>query len=419
MKAGERGGWWREEARLCLALFAVALVLRIAAVLYINAFYSTYVFAPDSQLYDGLARSLLAGEGYAIGGDHREFTRIAPVFPVYLAILYAVFGRSVEVVGFANAVVGSLTCLIVYALARKILVRWAAALAALLVAGYWEFLFWTPFVLKETLALFLFTGALLLMSESAERRSGKVAFVSGCALGVASLARYPHVGFVPFLVGFLLSTDRARLRRLILPVVAGIVLATSPWVVRNYLVFGEVVLSSHGPARQLYITHAPGKVEDVRGYAGPEGLDLKAVDAMDRQFTSVYQRERNYLRAVLDAMASNPGGTARLVGAKVVNMWRPTWEKFRFPVRIPFAASYFLLLALGAVGLVLYARADGVSLLHLVLIYYVVAHTIFWAEIRNRVYLMPYIILFAAYAVQVVAARRPGARQASPGGGDV
>ncbi len=64
-----------------------------------------------------------------------------------------------------------------------------------------------------------------------------------------------------------------------------------------------------------------------------------------------------------------------------------------------------LLLALGGLGFVLYLRAEGPGLLHLVVFYYIVVHTIFWAEIRDRVYLMPYIIVFAAYAVQVVGVR--------------
>lgn len=424
MRAWEGGRWWREEARLCLALFAVALILRVAAVVYTNRSYDTYLFAPDSRLYDGLAQSLVAGEGYAINGDHREYTRIAPIFPIYLAVLYGLFGRGVQIVGLANAVVGSLTCLVVYGIGRRLLSRWAAMLAALSMAAYWEFLFWTPFVLKETLALFLFTGAVLLVTQSMENGSRKLGVASGGVLGLAILARYPHLGFVPFLISWLLvSRDRARLRRLVLPVVAGVTLAMLPWLGRNYVVFGELVLSNHGPARQLYVTHAPGKIADVRGYAGPEGLDLEAVERMDRQFVSVRERERNYLQAVVEAVASNPRRTARLVAAKVVNMWRPTWKKLQlqFPViHIPFAVSYAILLALGLVGLVLHARAmRRLSLLHVVLLYYLAAHTLWWAEIRNRVYLMPYIIVFAAYAVQVVATRRPRAHVERLASGDV
>ena len=418
VRAEEGRGWWRDEGCLCLILFAVALGLRVAAVAYINRSYNTYLFAPDSRLYDGLAQSLAAGEGYAIGGDHREYTRIAPAFPLYLAVLYGLFGRSVQIVGMANAVVGSLTCLVVYGIGRKLLSRRAAALAGLIATAYWEFLFWTPFVVKETLALFLFSGALLVVLESMERESRAVAFLGGCALGLASLTRYPHLAFLPLLVGaFMLCTDRKRLRRLILPLVVGVGLALAPWLARNYVVFGEVLLSNHGPARQLYLTYGPGKVKDTRGYAGVEGLDLKVVEEMDQQPTSVHAREQSYLRSVLAQVVTDPWRVARLVGAKVVNMWRPTWVKleFQFPIiYIPFAVTYAMVLALGVVGLVLHARAAGrLSLLHVVLIYYLGAHTLWWAEIRNRMYLMPYLILFGAYAVQAIAARRLRVRQAS------
>ncbi len=424
MRDGGGRGWWRDEGRLCLALFAVALVIRIATVVYVNRYYNTLAFASDAPVYDALAKSLAAGEGYAIGGDHREYTRIAPVFPIYLAVLYSLFGRSVQIVGMANAVVGSLTCVVVYAVGRKLLSRWAAALAGFIAAAYWEFLFWTPFVLKETLALFLFSGGLLLVLESMERGSRKVAFLGGSALGLASLARYPHLAFFPFLVGaFMLSADRKRLRTLILPLVVGGGLALTPWLARNYVVFGEVLLSNHGPARQLYFIHGPGKVEHTRGYAGFEGVDLKVADEIDQQLTSVHAREGSYLRSFLAEMATDPWRVARLVGAKVVNMWRPTWEKFQFQfpvIHMPFAVTYAILLALGLVGLVLHAcAARRLSLLHVVLLYYLAAHTIWWAEIRNRVYLMPYVIVFAAYAVQVIATRWPGTWQAAPGGDDV
>lgn len=383
---------------------------------YVNRSYSSFLFAPDSRLYDGLARSVAAGEGYSIGGDHREYTRIAPAFPVFLAGLYLLFGLDVQIVGLANAVVGSLTCLVVYALGRKFLARWAAALAGFATAAYWEFLFWTPFVLKETLALSLFSGALLLIWKSMERGSRRVALLGGAALGLASLARYPHLVFLPFLVGALMaSPDRKKLRILILPLVVGTVLTLTPWLIRNYIVFGEVLLSNHGPARALYLSHGPGKLEDLRGYAGVEGLDSAVIEQMDQQFASVSRRERSYTRAFVAQVAADPWRLARLVGAKIVNMWRPTWEKFRFPIWILFAVVYAIVLTAGLAGLVLQVRETGrLSLLHVVLLYYVAAHTLWWAEIRNRVYLMPYVILFAAYAAQIAAARWFPSRSAFP-----
>ena len=87
-------------------IIAIALLVRLGWVLFAPALPTS-----DFATYNGLAHRLANGLGYP-----NSFR--VPGYPLFLAALYTLFGDCLLVPNLANAVMGTLTCLFTYLIAR-------------------------------------------------------------------------------------------------------------------------------------------------------------------------------------------------------------------------------------------------------------------------------------------------------------
>ena len=79
------------------AILALSLAVRLLGVAYMNRHLAWNLVPPDTRgVYRPLALSFADGHGYQLGGDLREATRVAPLFPVYLAGVYRVESPTVS-----------------------------------------------------------------------------------------------------------------------------------------------------------------------------------------------------------------------------------------------------------------------------------------------------------------------------------
>ncbi len=105
------------EARALLPVFGIALVLRVAFVLWAPA-----GLVSDADYYHGHALALMNGNGYT-NADGSPAILWMPGWPAFLAGLYAIFGPAVRVAQFANALLGAGTAAIVCALGSRLFDR--------------------------------------------------------------------------------------------------------------------------------------------------------------------------------------------------------------------------------------------------------------------------------------------------------
>src|SRR5436190_23480173 len=91
-----------------LLIFAVALAVRLVNIYQLKstAFFETLL--GDANGYDQWAQRLAAGDW--IGTD--VFYQ-APLYPYFLGVVYAIFGRDLLVVRVIQAVIGSASCVLV------------------------------------------------------------------------------------------------------------------------------------------------------------------------------------------------------------------------------------------------------------------------------------------------------------------
>jgi 4-amino-4-deoxy-L-arabinose transferase-like glycosyltransferase len=215
---------------------------------------------PDERRYTVPAVNMLAGRGFSVSLDppYLPSKQAMPLYPLFIAGVYAVFGRHNVAVRIAQDLLDLITCVLIAFVSFSLApmrVRYAAALAALAIYGFlsWFTLHWTRFVLTETLAVFLTTLAIAAAVLAIDRRWFWA--VAGGVCGLALLTRGDSVLLIAAF-GLFLMFQIARTRSLasvgsLLIFSAATLLVMAPWVVRNYVSFGklEPLASEYGFAR--------------------------------------------------------------------------------------------------------------------------------------------------------------------------
>ncbi len=206
--------------------------------------------ASDAAYYDSDAQSLLAGYGYVHAIPSRPF------FILFLAGLHALMGQEYARIVLGQTVIFALLPLALYFLGRKMHSRTAGVVVALLaIFREWTSL-WaasearvsnTKMLLSEFITtLVLIAFLLLVMRWFREKRNGPfLAFASGGMLGLQLLLRTQIAFIAPGIILLALLVSRGDWKRWIaqsLLFAAGLILAISPWVLRNYTITGSASL---------------------------------------------------------------------------------------------------------------------------------------------------------------------------------
>src|SRR3989442_3581319 len=116
-------------APAALVIFAVAFTLRIVHIWQMrNAPFFTLLMG-DARGYDEWAQRIAGGDW--IG---RDVFYQPPLYPYFLASIYWIAGRSPTLVRIAQAVIGSCSCVLIAAAARRLFSARAGLLAGLMLA---------------------------------------------------------------------------------------------------------------------------------------------------------------------------------------------------------------------------------------------------------------------------------------------
>src|SRR6266581_1519514 len=132
-----------------LVIFAVAFTLRIIHIWQMrNAPFFTLLMG-DARGYDEWAQRIAGGDW--IG---RDVFYQAPLYPYFLASIYWIAGRSPTLVRIAQAVIGSCSCVLIAAAARRLFSARAGLLAGLILAVYAPAIFFDSLLQKSVLDVF-------------------------------------------------------------------------------------------------------------------------------------------------------------------------------------------------------------------------------------------------------------------------
>jgi 4-amino-4-deoxy-L-arabinose transferase-like glycosyltransferase len=343
------------------AILALAFALRLAhwwAVRH-QPFFAW--LAMDSQEYDRWAREIAAGDWL---GSQVFFQ--APLYPYLLAVLYVLFGRSLDAVYLVQIALAVAGCWALYRAGREMAGEKAGLGAALLAAIYGPFLFYDVQLLKESPAVAA-TSFLLWALAAARARPGTGRWlVAGALLGILALLRENALLLVPFLLPLAWTREGrgpAFVRRGG-ALVAGLALVLLPVAVRNGLVGGSFLPTTSQGGVNFYIGNnpqadgtyqpiVPGKQIPALERREPARL---AEQAAGRRLTAG-EVSRYWLGRSLAWVRREPGAFARLQMRKLGMFW--SWYEW------PDAVDYYHVKTLSPVLRLPLLEFGGVVLLAL------------------------------------------------------
>jgi len=368
---------------------------------------------PDSIEFQRHAMNLLDRGIYSYDGVAPDRMR-QPLYPLFLAGVYRLFGTDNYFVYAIQVVIGTATVFLTWHLARRLGARGATALlAAFILACYPPFLRLSGMILTESVStlLWVLTGCLFVSSATQPRLGSHLAL--GAAVGIHTLCRAATALLPIPLVLYFWHVWRSTRSA----VVAGAIVATAfavvvmPWGVRNYVTLGSpTVVSTEGGATFFFGTHADRDAIWAEGMWGFVQSDEMRSIIGNEYYIS--ERADTLLRAAAwRQLAEQPVRTVLrgIVGAVKPWLYMPgglTVSKARPWLWGPVISLPIVLLLLALYGVL--TRRDPLTTITLLGFpaYVTAMMPLFLAHPRQVLPLFPFLAIGAAMGVERVISRQ-------------
>jgi len=392
-----------------LLIFVVALVVRLIHIWQLQGtpFFDTLL--GDANGYDKWAQRLAAGDW--IGTD--VFYQ-APLYPYFLGVVYAIFGRDLLIVRVIQAAIGSASCVLLGLAAARLFSKRVGTIAGLALALWAPAIFFDSLLQKSVLDMFFMCLSLWLISGIREQGTGIRAWVPivlGCSMAALSLTRENGLLLVAVVALWLWFSDRRR----ILYFATGLAIVFAPVVARNYSVDGGFYLTTSQFGSNFYIGNNPnadGTYASIRfGRGAPEfeRLDAKEVaeESVGRAL-SPSEVSSFWTGRALGYITSQPLSWLKLTGRKILLLFnrsemldteaQESYAEFSVVLRVLGWVTHFgLLVPLALVGVIAtWPDRRRLLIVHALALAYAASVVMFFVFARYRYPLVPFLILFAA-----------------------
>jgi tetratricopeptide (TPR) repeat protein len=403
----------------------VALSLRLLHVWQMHGSVFFSVLMGDSRGYDAWAREIAAGAWLG-----RDVFYQAPLYPYFLAAVYAVFGHDLLAVRVIQAVLGSVACVALGSAVHRLVSPRAGLVAGLMLACYPPAIFFDGLIQKSVLDV-LFACLILaviarLTTEGDDARAGAAL---GVVLGAFALTR-ENALLLAAIVLFWMWTRRGL--RAAAVVAAGLAIVLVPVAARNYAVGGGFYLTTSQFGSNLYIGNNPqasGSYMSLRaGRGSPEFERLDATALAEQaagQALTPAQVSSYWTNRTLAFITSDPGSWLRLLARKAWLLINATeiidteaqesHAEYSWPLGWLGPIWHFgVLLPLGVLGMaVLWRERRRLWIVYALTAAYAMSVVVFFVVARYRLPLVPFVALFAAAGMLALGRRHVPAMAAA------
>lgn len=421
----------RSSKWLCLCvIFALCFTLRVGVGAVIDA---TVPVIKRADVYSDIAANMVRGHGFVAEVNGAPITWRAPLYPAFLAVIYALFGEHNETgVFLAQSALDSISAVLIFWMGTRLFTESVGFFSAVVFALHPISAYYSLRFMSEplfTLAFVATTAAWFAAVQSLR----PVAFMGvGASVAVAALVKPVALGLWPFLAGCALYRLRNEPRRAGIVVIAltvACLLVLAPWALRNYGVTGQLVAVATGGGYALWLgnqTVSEGQEDwEVDDVTRAHLLELRnavfaTAEVSDHRVASVSnsgvirsfiqpvnitpEEDRAFLHAAWREIASHPVDSAMLAVRKFFRFW---FSIFLSENR--WAQSYIvifqsLFLAFAVLGMMEAKRRGGTLFLLLPpVVFLTVVHAVMFATIRYSIPTLPIMtILMVAGLREVV-----------------
>ncbi len=249
-------------------IFLVAVVLRIAFAFYFQQFMwgEFRFFHPDTPTYLNSFMNLLNYGSYCFDLEVPDSCLYRlPTYPFFLGINYLAFGDYAWVsVSIIQAIVDAVTCCLAVAIVRQLTVNTIAPLVVAILFVFNPFtIVWVPQQMPETLAVFLVVFSIYLIVAAGGRATYLI--VSAGLFVLAVWSKQYILAIVPPVIFFMAcGSARDKYIKGVLVFFLAFAFFYSPWIVRNYIGYGQFAPLS-------------GKTTGARHYLADYGAAMKFI----------------------------------------------------------------------------------------------------------------------------------------------
>jgi 4-amino-4-deoxy-L-arabinose transferase-like glycosyltransferase len=374
----------------------------------------------DPDNYLPLARSLVAGEGYALGGRPTAYR--PPLYPILLSPFVLVLGnQSLLGVALLHLALGGATVWLTAAAAKGSgMPAVRQALAALIVASDPVLVWQSRSVMTETPSAFL----VALTLAGTIRRGWSGAVLGGLGLGLLALCRPSGIAAAGLVIAAALLVPPGSWRERLLRgglIAAALVLCLLPWTIRNAYVIGEPICGTTHGGYTLALANNPTYYHEVLygapGQVWTGALQWQWWDSVNRATAGMSEPQADrYLRDSVFRLARNrPPEFARAVVHRLDHFWGlfPSGSVYSRPMRwasLAWTLPLWIALALGLFRIDLWRWPRIVAPLFCV--GFTAVHAFYWTDMRMRAPVVPAIAVIAASASLARRAPRQGSAPA-------
>lgn len=413
---GRRKLLLRNERLWLLAIFLLALTVRLIYLSQIktNPFFHHPIV--DCRTYDSMAVRIAAGDWV---GNEVFFQ--APLYPYFLALIYRIFGHDYYIARLIQLILGSLSCVLVYLVAKRVFNSVVAIIASVILATYSLLFFFEGELLSPVLLVFLNLSLILLLLRAREKPTSSRWFVAGIIAGLSTVAKATILLFLPFVVLWVWLVFRGREpnRRLFshaLTFFVGTALIVSIVTIRNYIVGRDLVFVSSNAGINFCVGNNPNYDQTVG--IGP-GMEWQSLGQMPQLLgiRKPSQQSRFFFSKAWESIRREPLRWFRSLLKKLYIFWNGD-EIMRNQEIYPFrryssllrtllwkrkiAYPFGVLAPLALTGIIISLRLNRREKTLLPL-FFIAAHTVsiilFFVCSRYRVPLIPFLAIFGGYTL--------------------
>lgn len=433
--------------RWLIAILVLSVMLRVCMAFYLgNNIEDTRGGTYDQISYDMLAQRVAQGYGFSFAMDSWPYARAnqptafwSYLYTLFLAAVYTLFGSFPLVARLIQAVaVGCLMPWLIFRISCRMFGRRTALFGAMIVAVYAYFIAYAASLMTESFyivgILWTVDVAMRCTADWNSRRSvsqtrwRRLGAELGAAMAVTLLLRQVVIVFFGVMVLWLLwIAVRRRMLRSAAPMLllAGAIFALliSPFVIRNYLVFGQIALPNTNAGFTFFWSNHPIYGTQFEAVLSPShGVSYQDLIPVELRDLNEAQLDRALLTRGLRFVREDPLRYLLLSLSRI-----PVYFQFWPTAQSTFLSNGSRLLSFGLFlpfmlhGLALSIRnarpgeslrrsSDNMmgphdlrlahlSLILLFLVVYTAVHLASWANVRYRLPVDAFLILFAAHSL--------------------
>ena len=365
----------------------------------------------DPADYYQRAIALVEGRGY-LGSSYRP-----PLHPLFLAIIFYLFNKSIVIARFSQVVLSSVNVLVIYGIGKRIFNKNIGLISALIFSLYPTFIFYSHTLWPENLFNLIFTSSLYLIIRYRDEKLKRDLIFAGILWGLASLAKATTVHFIPFIFLWFIINEKYKKGffkesvKEILIFSCFTFMVIAPWTYRNYLVHKHFVLIS---------TNMGSMFRTGNNFAS---LFIPVDDCWSNDFTDgplflamkdEYKIDKRLLRAGLHFVKDN----------KLLFIKKCLWEAYHLFTLDSFAlrhlrgriygnlslstiravtmvvvSSFIIVMLLGSLGFVSSRNDKNKWLFIMFIAYTILIHSVTVSMSRYRLPFMPFFIIYTSFAL--------------------